>query len=1020
MSGWTRSRSDYALHRDDDLAVERRVDRLTPAVAAPRGDAREQHPQRPTWVVARALLGVEPDQVERIPLTQDVRSVARDAIRGRTHRAPFAAQRELDDACVPERDGGIAGPGTACGHPPDDTVAPDRLRVEPAHPRRLTHPIDRDRVRADRRRSRSGHLAARPRAAVRASSSAATDVQGAREGDRPGVAHRARDRPGARWRHRRGQRGGAWQRVHAPRPRRRARGCRAVSRSSSSTTRRTSSNSVRLGFELQWRDIEVLGARDGEAALDAVERERPDIVLLDVGPAGDGRVRGAAPDPRLQRRAGPDAHGARRRDGQGQGPRAWRRRLRHEAVQPPGADGPRPGRPAAALDAGRRRAARRRSRSGDLEVDFAAPGGPAARRARSSSRRPSTSSSTTWSATPATCSSTRRSWRRSGDASTSTRSTTYASTSAGYATSWATTRTIPATSARNGGRATGSSGPWLARARHPGTASRATASAMGACYKRSMGRAIRQLRESGSGDAPEVGGKAARLGELLAAGVRVPDGLRRWAWPMASLGRGRRRPPPRFGAAVRALGAGPFAVRSSAVGEDGDERSFAGMYESVLGVAPDDVPDAVDRVRASADGRVLAYDRAAGDRMAVIVQRMVVARAAGVALTADPITGDRRSCVVTAVRGLGERLVSGRTAGDEWVVRGRHATARRTPERAVTAREVRRIAIAARVIAATAGTPQDVEWAIDAAGRLWIVQARAMTALPPAMSWSSPAPGAYTRQLRFGEWISEPVTPLFESWLLTILEERLHAQLQAWTGQARATAPPRRGQRLVLLLAELAQPARRRSGNLPGVPGARHPRAAPCRRRCSRRPVRHGIAAVRARMAHRAAAAVSGGRRRRGRGRSRRAVAALPALIDELAALAGEYFASLAALAGAAYKMEMNLGQVLPAPRRAERSAGAICRSLAGFDVPLPRARGTGVTRLVVPSRSAVPASAAPDRAEHERVVADAAARRGRGVGGAGRVAAAPARRSGGCSPMPSASSRSARSRSRSSPSRGR
>jgi len=47
--------------------------------------------------------------------------------------------------------------------------------------------------------------------------------------------------------------------------------------------------SVRLGFELQWRDIEVLGAGDGEAALDAVEREHPDIVLLDVGlPGIDG------------------------------------------------------------------------------------------------------------------------------------------------------------------------------------------------------------------------------------------------------------------------------------------------------------------------------------------------------------------------------------------------------------------------------------------------------------------------------------------------------------------------------------------------------------------------------------------------------------------------------------------------------------------------------------------------------------------------------------------------------------
>ena len=53
---------------------------------------------------------------------------------------------------------------------------------------------------------------------------------------------------------------------------------------------------------------------------------------------------------------------------------------------------------------------------------------------------------------------------------------------------------------------------------------------------------------------------------------------------------------------------------------------------------------------------------------------------------------------------------------------------------------------------------------------------------------SRPAPGAYTRTLRFGEWISEPVTPLFESWLLTAMEERLHALLKEWIGQ-RAPRP---------------------------------------------------------------------------------------------------------------------------------------------------------------------------------------------------------------------------------------
>src|SRR5207247_6477502 len=96
----------------------------------------------------------------------------------------------------------------------------------------------------------------------------------------------------------------------------------------------------------------------------------------------------------------------------------------------------------------------------------------------------------------------------------------------------------------------------------------------------------------------------------------------------------------------------------------------------------------------------------------------------------------------------------------------------------------RQIAAQARRIADTRGVPQDVEWAIDRDGLLWIVQSRPMTALPPDVSWESPADGSFSRVFRFGEWILEPVTPLFESWLLTRMEDRLHEIHHAWVGQA--------------------------------------------------------------------------------------------------------------------------------------------------------------------------------------------------------------------------------------------
>jgi phosphoenolpyruvate synthase/pyruvate phosphate dikinase len=164
---------------------------------------------------------------------------------------------------------------------------------------------------------------------------------------------------------------------------------------------------------------------------------------------------------------------------------------------------------------------------------------------------------------------------------------------------------------------------------------------------------LRRLDDVGLADAPDVGAKAASLGALLADGVRVPAGV------ILPVGVEIASPVIRRSAiadVVNELGVGRFAVRSSGVTEDGAERSFAGIYESILDVASEDLGAAVDRSLASA-GAARVTDYAANDAaaMAVLIQRMIEPIAAGVALTADPISGDRRACVVTAVRGLGER-----------------------------------------------------------------------------------------------------------------------------------------------------------------------------------------------------------------------------------------------------------------------------------------------------------------------------------------------------------------------------
>jgi phosphohistidine swiveling domain-containing protein len=304
-----------------------------------------------------------------------------------------------------------------------------------------------------------------------------------------------------------------------------------------------------------------------------------------------------------------------------------------------------------------------------------------------------------------------------------------------------------------------------------------------------------------------LGSKAANLARLAAAGFPVPPGVVATAAAAADWDQALARL--RTAAAELDGGQGQrFAVRSSATAEDLAGASFAGQYETVLDVGGDELPDAVRRVFDSvASARVSAYRQAhpeagataalAGDPsgsgagMAVLVQVMVAADAAGVAFTANPLTGARDEVLITAVRGLGEPLVSGQATGDQWVVRDGQARRTRSTERAITADQARQVATLARRVHAHFATPQDLEWAISndpsgADGGLWLLQARPMTALPDPVSWTPPAPGYWMRNLRLGEWLPEPMTPLFADWLLDRLD---HGELHATRDHVGTTLP---------------------------------------------------------------------------------------------------------------------------------------------------------------------------------------------------------------------------------------
>lgn len=164
-----------------------------------------------------------------------------------------------------------------------------------------------------------------------------------------------------------------------------------------------------------------------------------------------------------------------------------------------------------------------------------------------------------------------------------------------------------------------------------------------------------------------------------------------------------------------------FAVRSSAVGEDGGRRSFAGLYDSVLDVAEADLEDAVLTCWRSwfAAGALACRDEGAWSppTMAVVVQRMVSASQAGVAA----VYGD--TIEIEAVPGCGAGLVEGTATP----ARSVYSTPPRQPQSPVE----HAAALAAHLHDTLALGDLDVEWAADADGQVWIVQARRLTTRPP-------------------------------------------------------------------------------------------------------------------------------------------------------------------------------------------------------------------------------------------------------------------------------------------------
>ncbi|UZX01701.1 phosphoenolpyruvate synthase [Arthrobacter sp. CDRTa11] len=237
----------------------------------------------------------------------------------------------------------------------------------------------------------------------------------------------------------------------------------------------------------------------------------------------------------------------------------------------------------------------------------------------------------------------------------------------------------------------------------------------------------------------------------------------------------------------------PVAVRSSATAEDLPSASFAGQQDTYLNVVgADAVLTAVRDCWASLwTDRAVSYRASRGIdpasvALAAVVQKMVDAAAAGVMFTANPVTGRRQQTVIDASPGLGEAVVSGAVNPDHYVVdplEGR-VLERRVGDKRLMVRplpgggtesvqlpdsgapcltygQAAELAALGLRVEGLFGSPQDIEWAIDHAGRLWLTQSRPITTLYPVPERATAAAGARVYLcFSLAQGLTRPITPM--------------------------------------------------------------------------------------------------------------------------------------------------------------------------------------------------------------------------------------------------------------------
>jgi pyruvate,water dikinase len=192
----------------------------------------------------------------------------------------------------------------------------------------------------------------------------------------------------------------------------------------------------------------------------------------------------------------------------------------------------------------------------------------------------------------------------------------------------------------------------------------------------------------------------------------------------------------RLTATYKLVGNKKVAVRSSAVAEDSEAASYAGQQETYLFVEGGEevCRRVVDCWASFFSERALFYRSQKGSledlRMAVVVQKMVDPEKSGVIFTVDPVRRRRDRMVVEAVRGIGERVVSGEVTPDHYALdrKGKVKREKVVDDRVLTDDELQRLGDLGRQLEERHGVAQDIEWAMIGE-EIYLLQSRPVTTM---------------------------------------------------------------------------------------------------------------------------------------------------------------------------------------------------------------------------------------------------------------------------------------------------